>query len=1382
MGTGSVGKSRRQYNQWVATESIEDYALRYSPGSFRKWSSTVLANTMIGTNSALSYEAIGALLVLDFGFGNAMWAIVFAALMIFAVSVPICHYAARHNIDMDLLTRAAGFGYVGSTFTSLIYASFCFIFLALESAIMAQALKLYFGMPLWFAYILCSVVVIPIVFYGVTAINRLHQWTQPLWLILLMLPFAFVLMHEPGALTALRDVSGGVSGHKHFDWYYFGIAAGISFSLIAQVGEQVDYLRFMPDRTPANRVSWWLNMLSGGPGWIVIAFVKQLGGALLAALAVLGGLAIADAKEPVQFFNTAFRYVFDNPATALAITTLFVAVSELKVNVTNAYAGSLAWSNFFSRTTHSHPGRVVWLVFNSAIALLLMELNLFDAMNSVLGLYSNIAVAWICAVVADLAINKPLGFSPPIVEFKRAHLYNFNPVGVLSMGIASVASIVAFSGLLGAYAQAYSWLIAAVVAFILSPVIAVVTKGKYYIARQSYYRLKSDQPVTCGVCTENYAETDSAFCPFHNAPICSLCCTLETNCKDMCKPKVKGVLDYYRDGVAVLLGRITRREVARHSVLRVANFTLIWTVMLCMIAATLWITLTVSDKQLHPAGLAQFSDFAFRIFFGLALLASIATWWIVLVNESRNVAEDELRLAKESAEAATNAKGEFLANMSHEIRTPMNAIIGLSHLALKTRLDARQRDYIAKVHGAATSLLGIINDILDFSKVDAGKMVLEATPFSLDEVFCKVANVTAGRAIEKQLEFLIDSPADVPQQLVGDPLRLGQVLINLVNNAIKFTEVGEIELVVRVIKRESETVYLSFAIRDTGIGMTDAQRSKLFQPFSQADGSTSRKYGGTGLGLTISKRIVEAMGGDIRIESTLGTGSIFTFTAEFGLFNAAASDAVATPSPWVGKRALVVDDNFTARALLIRELTSLGVRADEAESAALALDKVAEARVTSDAFDWILIDAYMPEMDGLALAQQIATQESEKSSPSIILIGASADDESALDKRGAAIRTTIAKPITQLALINGLARLSNESFAPQPSTQSDAIPNLSGLRVLLAEDNEINQQIALELMAEAGVAVILANNGEEAVASLVEGAEVDLVLMDMQMPIMNGFEATKVVRANAKLAAIPIIAMTAYALESEKQRCLEIGMNDHVSKPIDPTAFLATLQRWYDVIAPQRVVAAPSVQQGDMDSTLPEIDGVDTQQGLRRVSGKVALYRKLLEQFGRQYVNVEASIRASVDQSDMAQLELQLHTIKGVASNLGADALAAIAGIIEYAAPTGQLDSAALDEFYGELNRVLAAVQAAFPQQVKVAHIASVVSATAAAHALTELRQYLCDSDAEAASYLSQHQDVLRAALPEDLFDTVSEAINGFDFGAALAAIESANSAARDLP
>ena len=648
MTQSSVSKSRRLYNEWVATESIEDYALRYAPASFRKWSSSTLAITLVGTNSALSYEAIGALLILDYGFTNAIWALVFSAIALFAVSLPICLYSARHNIDMDLLTRAAGFGYVGSTFTSLIYASFCFIFLAIESSIMAQALKVYFGLPLWLGYIVCSIVVVPIVFYGVTSINRLHQWTRWLWWTLLIAPFYFVLTREPHVMAVMSGARGQVSGNNAFDPYFFGIAAGISFSLIAQIGEQVDYLRFMPEENRQNRASWWLNMLIGGPGWIVIAFFKQIGGALLAALAVMGGMAIVDAKEPIALFNFAYGYVIQNPGTALLVSTVFVVVSELKVNVTNAYAGSLAWSNFFSRVTHAHPGRVVWLVFNSVIALLLMELDLFAAMNSVLGMYSNIAVAWICAVVADLAINKPFGFSPPIVEFKRAHLYNFNPVGVGSMAIASIVSTLAYSGLMGNYAQAYSWLIAAVLAFVLSPLIAIVTRGKYYIARTSDFAHRSDALATCTICQHDYAMTDSAHCTFHQGAICSLCCTLESTCKDHCKPRTKSVFEHYQSAVLTGLNTALGNNFSRQYGLRVANFALLWGSMIAIISLISWFS---ANSGTAPAeAQPHIAAHAYRMFLILLIPTSIAAWWIVLVTESRNLAEEGLLSAKEQAE------------------------------------------------------------------------------------------------------------------------------------------------------------------------------------------------------------------------------------------------------------------------------------------------------------------------------------------------------------------------------------------------------------------------------------------------------------------------------------------------------------------------------------------------------------------------------------------------------------------------------------------------------------------------------------------------------------------------------------------------------------
>ena len=388
-----VVKIRRDYNSWVASETLEDYALRFAPQRFRKWSEWRVANTAFGAASFLILEAVGATLLVQHGFVNAFWAIVATGLIIFLAGLPISIYAARCGVDMDLLTRGAGFGYIGSTLTSLIYASFTFIFFALEAAVMAYALDLSLGIPPRWGYLVCALVVIPLVTHGVSMISRLQVWTQPLWLVLLVVPFAYVWMREPGAFAGVLHY-GGVAGHgDSFNLLSFGAALTVGIALITQMGEQADYLRFMPAYTPATRRRWWLGVLAGGPGWVLLGVLKMLGGALLAYLAITHMVPPERAVDPNQMYLAAYEYVFPQYGWAVAATALFVVLSQLKINVTNAYAGSLAWSNFFSRITHSHPGRVVWVVFNTLIAFMLMEMNVFEALGDVLGLYSNIAIA-----------------------------------------------------------------------------------------------------------------------------------------------------------------------------------------------------------------------------------------------------------------------------------------------------------------------------------------------------------------------------------------------------------------------------------------------------------------------------------------------------------------------------------------------------------------------------------------------------------------------------------------------------------------------------------------------------------------------------------------------------------------------------------------------------------------------------------------------------------------------------------------------------------------------------------------------------------------------------------------------------------------------------
>ncbi|CBN54589.1 MULTISPECIES: ATP-binding protein [Kamptonema] len=764
-----IVKERRDYNTWVANETLEDYSLRYAPKSFRKWSEFLVANTAIGGISFLALEAIGGSLLISYGFANSFWAIITVGTIIFLAGLPIAYYASKYNIDIDLLTRGAGFGYIGSTITSLIYASFTFIFFALEAAIMAQALELYFHLSLPIGYVLCSLIIIPLVFYGVTLINQLQLWTQPIWLILMIAPYIFVLYKEPNALANWFKFAGESPSGAAFDPLLFGSAATVSFSLIAQLGEQVDYLRFLPNQEKDNRFRWWIAVIVAGPGWIVLGVAKQLGGAFLASLAISHGVAIASAKQPIQMYSAGFAYIFSNPSVVLSIATLFVIISQIKINVTNAYAGSLAWSNFFSRLTHSHPGRVVWLVFNVAIALLLMEMGVFETLEAVLGLYSNVAIAWIGALVADLVINKPLGLSPSYIEFKRAYLYNFNPVGFGSMAIASTISIIAFVGIFGIYAQAYAPFIALVLAFILSPIIAVITQGKYYIARENVYRqtakfdsvfdspdlltnsLKSrsalasllkegiltpvfkrdwgelsisqESLIPCCICEQKYEPADMAFCPVYDGAICSLCCSLDARCGDKCKTASATI-----ETMTLAIGQsIFKEKFSPRLGLRLATFLEIFVLISSLTGAIFGLVyyLGVVRSPEIPETTAEALIGVFLLQYALLLvLTGIATWWLVLSEESRELAEagldkQNLQLQQEIrerqraetalqqltrdlesrveertaelSEALSNLKyaqaqlvqtekmsslGQLVAGIAHEINNPVNFIYG----------------------------------------------------------------------------------------------------------------------------------------------------------------------------------------------------------------------------------------------------------------------------------------------------------------------------------------------------------------------------------------------------------------------------------------------------------------------------------------------------------------------------------------------------------------------------------------------------------------------------------------------------------------------------------------------------------------------------------
>ncbi len=742
-------------------------------------------------------------------------------------------------------------------------------------------------------------------------------------------------------------------------------------------------------------------------------------------------------------------------------------------------------------------------------------------------------------------------------------------------------------------------------------------------------------------------------------------------------------------------------------------------------------------------------------------------------------AEREVRDAKEKAEEATRAKSMFLANMSHEIRTPMNAIIGMAHLALKTPLTPKQHDYLQKIHDAGTSLLGIINDILDFSKIEAGKLDMEETSFRFDSVLNNVATVVSQKAYDKGLELLFHAPAEIPQHLVGDPMRLGQVLVNLINNAIKFTEQGQITADIKVLERTASKVKLQFAVRDTGIGLSEKQRGRLFQAFTQADGSTTRKYGGTGLGLTICKRLVEMMGGSISVESTLGVGSTFSFTAWFGFSSDIASGRQqVVPEMLRGMHVLVVDDNAAARSILSEALLGFALRVDTVASGREALNEVQTA-AQSDPYRVVFMDWKMPEMDGIEATLQIKHHLQLAAPPQVVMVTAFGREEVHARAEEVGADGFLIKPINQSLLLDTLLSLFPlpvGEVREQYQRRVDWRKPLEGVHILLAEDNDINRQIAVELLESAGAQVTVAMDGQVAVEHLLNQSDdnpFQLVLMDLQMPVMDGYEATWLIRQEPCFQDLPIIAMTAHAMVAERQRCLQAGMNDHIAKPIDPDTMLETLRHWLKH-PPGSELTTPPLTNSENTAALPTIAGLDTANGLRRVAGNQVLYRNLLEQYLSDPAKTPAYIEAAIAQADYATAERLAHTLKGVSGNIGATTIQALAGELEAAlhqrAKTAIIEpllhqtAAALADLVTHLSQALHS-----DQLTPVSPPASpVVDSAPLATILTALEKLLVDDDAEAVEYFTAHHDTLATTLPSDAFLTLKTTLTAYNFDEAL--------------
>ncbi|TAG25659.1 MAG: response regulator, partial [Burkholderiales bacterium] len=817
----------------------------------------------------------------------------------------------------------------------------------------------------------------------------------------------------------------------------------VGVALITQMGEQVDYLRFMPEKTKENRKKWWIATLIGGPGWVIPGVLKMLGGCLLAYLAISLSVPVDRAVDPNQMYLAAYNAGFANYGWAVAITMIFVVVSQIKINVTNAYAGSLAWSNFFSRLTHSHPGRVVWVIFNIFIALVLMELNVFKALGEVLGLYSNVAIAWMMAVVADLVINKPLGLSPKGIEFKRAHLYDINPVGVGAMGIASVLSVMAYLGAFGELAQAFSALIALVTAMICAPLIAWITKGKYYIARESEWRdenylgkkLQPARERICVICERAYEGEDMAHCPAYQGPICSLCCTLDARCDDLCKPQAKLSSQW-----AAVLQRVLPKRMWPYIHSGLGHYLLLMAIVAPLLAVFFGL-LYREQFSLFAEGADNFATELqsgyLKAFLALLLIAGIVCWWLVLAHKSRMVAQEEsnrqtealmreieshkitdqqLQEAKELAESANLAKSRYISAISHELRTPLNSILGYAQLLDEdAAMPAKTRQAVTVIKRGGDHLLSLIEGTLDLAQIEGGKLKLDVKPVYWLDTLEEIRNLFALQTAEKGLRFEFDAPANLPPLVRADLKRLRQVLINLLGNAVKFTSSGSVTFRVRHAREMA-----SFEIIDTGPGMSEAVVQKVFEPFER--GGSSAGTSGAGLGLTIAKMLVDLMGGELSVSTKLGQGSNFKARVFLPELREGAGQGAMLPKKrrtgYAGERirVLTVDNEEADRDVLMQRLGALGFEMSQAASGEQCLQLLASGLQPHIIF----MDLAMPGLDGW---QTIAAlRAAGYRAPHVAIVSANAFDKSLDNTVGITPADFFVKPIVLDELLDWIGQ------------------------------------------------------------------------------------------------------------------------------------------------------------------------------------------------------------------------------------------------------------------------------------------------------------------------------------------------------------------------
>ncbi|WP_313198332.1 ATP-binding protein [Rhizobium sp.] len=1023
---------RREYNRWVANQTLEDYALRFTAKSARRFSSSRISHTAIGAISFLALEAIGGAITLSYGTTNAFFAIMAAAVVMLLVGLPISRYAIRHGVDIDLLTRGASFGYIGSTITSLIYASFTFMLFAIEASIMTGALELAFGIPLWLGYIISAVVVIPLVIYGVQLISRFQLLTQPFWIVLNILPFIFIAFLDWEkfdlwrAFAGIGHSNGEIGGTAPFDLIEFGAASAVILALMPQIGEQVDFLRFLP---PEGMQKWRhkLAVFLAGPGWVVVGVPKLLAGSFLAVLTLSTAVPANQAADPAHMYLAAFGYMIPNETAALLLMAAFVVVSQLKINVMNAYAGSLAWSNFFSRLTHSHPGRVVWLVFNVAIALLLMELGIYRLLEETLGIFSIVAMSWLCTISADLFINKKLGLSPPGIEFKRAHLYDINPVGLGAMFGATTIALAAHFGAFGELMVSLATYIT-LTALVISPAIAFATRGKYYLARKPRQSWKTLGSITCSVCEHPFEHEDMAWCPAYAAPICSLCCSLDSRCHDMCKPHAR--LNTQVGTVArtflsdQIIDKLTTR-LGRYATTAIVSISLIGSI-LAMVA--------YQAGEAAPANAEIIYGTISIVFFVFAIIAGIVSWFYVLAHDSRVVAEEEssrqntlllkeisahkktdaaLQDAKETAEAANRAKSRYVVGLSHELRTPLNAVLGYAQILERDEtIPVPRQSAIKVIKRSADHLSGLIDGLLDISKIEAGRLQVYSNEINIQDFLDQIVEMFGLQAQAKGLEFEHIRAPSLPQYVRTDEKRLRQILVNLLSNAIKFTDEGKVRFEIAY-----RSQVATFTISDTGRGIAEKDLGRIYEPFQRGEADSVRPMPGLGLGLTITQLLTNTLGGEISVRSVKDEGSTFRVR----LMLSAIERPNTTPATerkivsYTGPRrtVVVVDDNQDHRDLMREVLAPMDFVALTASDGPECLTLIEGVKP-----DIFLIDISMPGMSGWQLVSRLR-DEGQKAP--IIMLSANIGDGTTADAAGEGHDDTLSKPVNLRRLADKLA-------------------------------------------------------------------------------------------------------------------------------------------------------------------------------------------------------------------------------------------------------------------------------------------------------------------------------------------------------------------------